>query len=69
MGPGGGKVWGGSTGPGQSTTGVKKAWFWHLLKQCVVGAVQVELAQVVPVGKDEKWLLICRGRVPAQIQA
>lgn len=54
-------------GHGQSTTGVRKACFWHLLKQCVVGAIQVELAQVVPVGKDEKWLLICRGRVLAQL--
>lgn len=53
--------------PGQSTTGVRKACFWHLLKQRVVGAIQVELAQVVPVGKDEKWLLICRGRVLAQL--
>lgn len=65
MGPSG-KIWGGHTGPGQSM-GVRKAWFWHLLKQCVVGAVQVELAKVVPVGKDEKWLLICRWRVPAQL--
>lgn len=31
----------------------------HLLKQCVVGTIQVELAQVVPVGKDEERLLVC----------
>lgn len=65
IGPGG-KNWGGRTGPGESTTGVR---FWHLLEQCVVGAVQVELAKVVPVGKDEKWFLVCRGRVLTQLLA
>lgn len=59
--------------PGRKNSGSQwaqgKLDFWHLLKQCVVGAVQVELAQVVPVRKDEKRLLICRGRVPAQLLA
>lgn len=41
----------------------------HLLKQRVVGAVQVELAQVVAVGEDQKWLLIWRQRVLAELLA
>lgn len=32
----------------------------HLFKQCVVGAVQVELSQIVAVGKDQEGLLVCR---------
>lgn len=31
----------------------------HLLEQSVVGAVQVELPQVVPIGKDEEGLFVC----------
>lgn len=34
----------------------------HLLEQCVVGAIQVEFPQVVPVGKDEEGLFICTGK-------
>lgn len=62
VGPGG-KNWGGCIGPGELTGLGERLGLWHLLKQCVVGAVQVEPTQVVPVGEDEKWLLICRQRV------
>lgn len=34
----------------------------HLFEQGVVGAVQVELPQVIAVGKDEERLLVCKVR-------
>lgn len=39
---------------------------WHLFEQRVVGAIQVELAQVVPVGKDQEGLLVWRQSTVAQ---
>lgn len=49
---------GSSSGPGRQVGGGGQVWY--LLQQRIVGAIQVELAQVVPVGEDQKWLLICR---------
>lgn len=57
-----------SSGPGDRCGG-EEGRLWHLLQQRVVGAVQVELAQVVPVGKDQEWLFIWRQSVLVQLPA
>lgn len=43
----------------------KEAGRGYLLKQCVVGAIQVESAQVVAVGEDEEGFFIWRQRTLA----
>lgn len=53
-----------SSGPGE-TGGAG----WHLFEQRVVGAVQVELAQIVAVGEDQERLLICTQNILAQLPA
>lgn len=74
------KMWAGGRGSGGGHMGLHRAravalglgagghrrLVCYLLEQRVVGAVQVELAQVVPVGEDQKWLFVWRQRILAQ---
>lgn len=54
----------------KTSTGAQKRAPAHRLRRCgsnlfdqgVVGTVQVEFPQVVPVGKDQIWLLFYRGK-------